>query len=93
MISLLNLSVYGEYGNLGLFVVHNCLRMHGKYLNAFGEYAERIYVYMEKTQRYSWRILCILSNYIIWDRLSQKTISRYCPFKGGGGDVGPGSLV
>ncbi len=23
----------------------------------------------------------ILSNYIIWDRLSQKTISRYCPFK------------
>jgi hypothetical protein len=23
----------------------------------------------------------ILSNYIIWNRLSQKTISRYCPFK------------
>jgi hypothetical protein len=25
--------------------------MHGKYLNAFGEYAERIYAYMEKTQK------------------------------------------
>jgi hypothetical protein len=24
----------------------------------------------------------ILSIYTIWDRLSQKTISRYCPFKG-----------
>ncbi len=23
----------------------------------------------------------ILSNYTIWDRLSQKTVSRYCPFK------------
>ncbi len=27
------------------------LRMRGKYLNAFGEYAERIYAYMEKTPR------------------------------------------
>ncbi len=24
----------------------------------------------------------ILSNYTIWDDLSQKTISLYCPFKG-----------
>jgi hypothetical protein len=23
----------------------------------------------------------ILANYTIWDGLSQKTISRYCPFK------------
>ncbi len=35
----------------------NRLRMHGKYLNVFGEYAERIYAYMEKTQKGSWRIL------------------------------------
>jgi hypothetical protein len=79
--------------------------MRGKYLNALGEYTERIYAYMEKTQRDSWRILLIrqeiycksvyisvnnstnlnlvkiLSNYIIWDRLSQKTISSYCPLK------------
>jgi hypothetical protein len=77
--------------------------MRGKYLNIFGQYAERIYAYMEMTQRGSWRILLIakihksvyifvknnanfnflkiLSNYTIWDRLSQKTISRYCPFK------------
>jgi hypothetical protein len=27
----------------------------------------------------------ILTNYTIWDGLSQKTISRYCPFKGGEG--------
>jgi hypothetical protein len=78
----------------------NHLRIHGKYLNAFGEYTERIYAYMEKTQRNSWRIrrikgvflsvnnhtnvkfFYILSTYIIWDRLSQKTISRYCPFQG-----------
>jgi hypothetical protein len=26
----------------------------------------------------------ILSIYTIWDGLSLKTISRYCPFKGGG---------
>ncbi len=37
----------------------NRLRTRGKYLNAFGEYAERIYAYMEKTQRDSWRILLI----------------------------------
>jgi hypothetical protein len=29
----------------------NHLRIPGKYLNAFGEYAERIYAYIEKTQR------------------------------------------
>ncbi len=26
-------------------------------------------------------MLKILSNYTVWDKLSQKTISRYCPFK------------
>jgi hypothetical protein len=37
----------------------NRLRMRGKYLNIFGEYAERIYAYMEITQRGSWRILLL----------------------------------
>jgi hypothetical protein len=50
----------------------NHLRIRGKYLNVFGEYAEIIFAYMEKM---------ILSIYIIWDGLSQQTISRYCPFK------------
>jgi hypothetical protein len=33
--------------------------MRGKYLNIFGEYAERIFAYMEMTQRGSRRILLI----------------------------------
>ncbi len=37
----------------------SCLRMRGKYLNAFREYTERMYVYMEKMQRDSWGILLI----------------------------------
>jgi hypothetical protein len=52
------LSVYGEHGKLGLFAVHK-IRIRGKYSNVFGEYVERIYAYMEKTQRDSWRILLI----------------------------------
>jgi hypothetical protein len=43
--------------------------MESIYLNLFGEYAERIYAYVEKTQRACPR------------GLSLKTISRYCPFK------------
>jgi hypothetical protein len=55
------LSVHGEYGNLGLFTVYKIVSECAEsiYLNAFGEYAERIYAYMEKTQRDSWRILQI----------------------------------
>jgi hypothetical protein len=80
--------------NVGLFAVHRIV----------SEYAERIYVYMEKTQRDSWRIRRIRQEnkivyisvnipdeflfvkdffiHTIWNGLSQKTISRYCPFKG-----------
>jgi hypothetical protein len=54
-------------------------------------YATRIYTYMEKTPRDT--KLCFISAYnttnfkcfniiSIWDGLSLKTISRYCPFKG-----------
>jgi hypothetical protein len=54
------LSVYREYGNFGVICgTQNRLRMRGKYLNAFGEYAERTSASMEKTQRDSWRILLI----------------------------------
>jgi hypothetical protein len=37
--------------------------MRGKYLNVFGECAERIYVYMEKTQKGSWHILQYAKRY------------------------------
>jgi hypothetical protein len=33
--------------------------MRGKYLNVFGEYMERIYAYVEMTQRGPWRILLL----------------------------------
>jgi hypothetical protein len=36
----------GNTANVGLFAVHR----------NFSEYAERIYAYMDKTQRKSWRI-------------------------------------
>jgi hypothetical protein len=45
--------------NQGYLQYENRLRMRGKYLNVFGECAERIYVPMEKTQKGSWRILQI----------------------------------
>ncbi len=45
-----SIQVYMEYtANVGLFAVHRI----------FSKYAERIYAYMEKTQRDSWRILLI----------------------------------
>jgi hypothetical protein len=43
------LSAYGEHDKLGLFAVHKIVI----------EYAEIIYVYMEKTQKDSWCILLI----------------------------------
>ncbi len=45
--------------NQGYFRYKNRLRMRGKYLNVFGEWAESIYASMEKTQKGSWRILQI----------------------------------
>jgi hypothetical protein len=38
-------------------------------------------VYIFVNNNTNLNFLKILSNYTIWDRLSQKTISRYCPFK------------
>jgi hypothetical protein len=45
--------------NQGYLRYKNRLRMRGKYLNRFGECAERIYASMEKTPKVSWRILQI----------------------------------
>jgi hypothetical protein len=38
-------------------------------------------VYISVNNNTNFNFLKILSNYTIWDRLSQKTISRYCLFK------------
>ncbi len=43
--------------NIGLFAIHKIV---SEYLNIFGEYDEKIYAYIEKTQRGSWRILLLL---------------------------------
>jgi len=45
--------------NQGYLRYKNRLRMRGKYLNGFGECAERIYASMEKTPKVSWLILQI----------------------------------
>ncbi len=51
-------------------------------LGAFSLYAKRYKsVYISVNKNTNLNLSNILSNYIIWDRLSQKTISRYCPFK------------
>jgi hypothetical protein len=52
-------------------------------LGIFSFYAKRYKsVYISVNNNTNLNLFKILSNYIIWDRLSQKTISRYCPFKG-----------
>ncbi len=56
-------------------------------LGVFSIYAKRhksVYIFVNNNTNV--KIFWILSIYTIWDGLSQKTISRYCPFKEGGGD-------
>ncbi len=51
-------------------------------LGVFSKYAKRhksLYIFVNNNTNFNF--LKILSNYTIWDWLSQKTISRYCPFK------------
>ncbi len=77
------LSVYGEYGVFRVLCgTQNRLR-----------YVTRSYTYMEKTPKdtklcfisaynpTNFKCFKIISIYTIWDGLSLKTISRYCPFK------------
>ncbi len=50
-------------------------------LGVFSLYAKRYKsVYISVNNNTNLNLFKILSNYIIWDRLSQNTISRYCPF-------------
>ncbi len=52
-------------------------------LGVFSLYAKRYKsMYISVNNNTNLNLFKILSNYIMWDRLSQKTISRYCPFKG-----------
>jgi hypothetical protein len=73
--------------------VFKCIRrVRGKDLCVHGEDAKRLLAYYPNTPRDIQMcisrliiiqiliFLKILSNYTIWDRLSQKTISRYCTF-------------
>jgi hypothetical protein len=51
-------------------------------LGVFSLYAKRYKsFYISVNNNTNLNLFKILSNYIIWNRLSQKTISRYCPFK------------
>ncbi len=54
-------------------------------LGVFSSYAKRyksVYEYISVNNNTNLILFKIISNYITWNRLSQKTISRYCPFKG-----------
>ncbi len=54
-------------------------RIRGKNLCIHGEDAKRLLVCSPKNTNL--KFFWILSIYTVWDGLSQKTISRYCPFK------------
>ncbi len=57
-------------------------RRRRKALGVFGEYAKRCKsVNISENNNTNEKNFKILTNYTIWDGLSQKTISRYCPFK------------
>ncbi len=54
-------------------------RIRRKNLCAHGEDAKRLLTYSPNTPK-DISFLKILSNYTMWNGLSQQTISRYCPF-------------
>jgi hypothetical protein len=47
------LAYMDNMANCGYLRTQNRLRIRGKYLNVFGEYAERIYAHMERLLAYS----------------------------------------
>ena len=58
-------------------------RRRKKTLGVFSKYAKRCKsVNISENNNTNKIFFSILTNYTIWDGLSQKTISRYCPFKG-----------
>jgi hypothetical protein len=53
-----------------------------KALGVFSKYTKRCKsVNISEDNNMNYNFFYILTNYTIWDGLSQKTISRYCPFK------------
>jgi hypothetical protein len=58
------------------------LCVNGETLGVFSKYAKRCKsVNISENNNTNKNFFEILTNYTIWDGLSQKTISRYCPFK------------
>jgi hypothetical protein len=51
--------------------------MRGKYLNVFGECAERIYASMEKTQKGSWCILQMSNQGYLWYKNRLRMRGKY----------------
>ncbi len=84
---------YTKYSPYARKVFKHIRRIRGKDLCVHGDDAKRLLAYSPNTPKRHKSVyifvnnntnsifLKILSNYTIWDRLSQKTISRYCPFK------------
>jgi hypothetical protein len=73
------LSVYGEYGEFRVACgKQNRLRIREKNLCVHGEDAKRHKtVYISVNDNF----LRFFLSYTVWDGLSLKSISRYCPFK------------
>jgi hypothetical protein len=91
------LGVYGEYDKCRVICgTQNFLQIRRKNLcvlrtwrrrketlGIFSYYAKRHKsAYISVNNNTNLKKIYILSIYTIWERLSQKTISRYCPFKG-----------
>jgi hypothetical protein len=70
----------GKY--LNVFGFMRQWRRRKKTLGVFSKYAKRCKsVNISENNNMNKKFFLILSNFTIWDGLSQKTISRYCPFK------------
>jgi hypothetical protein len=75
------LTYYGQFKNLSFWI-----SLKPKFLYAYTETAlngqiSTESVYISVYNNTNLKKIYILSIYTIWDRVSLKTISRYCPFK------------
>jgi hypothetical protein len=88
------LSIYGEYGKCrvvcGIDIIvseyaeriYATSRRRKETLGVLGEYAKRhksVYISVSNNTNFNFEKIFFI--YIIWNGISQKTISRYCPFK------------
>ncbi len=80
---LTSLCVLGEYGEFRVVCgTQNLLRIRGKNLCIHREDVKRYKtVYISVNNNTNFKFFQILSFFTIWDGLSLKTISHYCPFK------------